>query len=66
MAAPTQQTQPAPRVWTHARMCWFAATVFFSLSALCFAFSSVRQGIGPGLAWLAAGFAASSLAGWIP
>ena len=42
------------------------AVVFFALSALSFAFSQIRSDIGPGWAWLAAGFAACALSWALP
>jgi len=43
-----------------------AAAVFFSLSALAFAFASIRSDIGTPYAWLAAGFAACALSWALP
>ena len=49
------------RRWTPNRVIQALAVVFFALSALVYA--GIITGIGPGIAWLAAGLAAYALAG---
>lgn len=66
MTAPQHGSRYPAGAWGPGRLVMIVAVVFFSLSALAFAFATIHSDIGNPYAWLAAGFAACALSWALP